>query len=236
MEEIPKIIHQIWCDIGTPLPKHFRLFGETWKEQHPTWKYELWDNKRINNFIGDYYPQFWGIYKSFKYDVQRMDVIRYLILDKIGGMYVDFDVECMRPHDKLITGKTCCFSKEPESHRLRFNKSVYFNNALMACIPEHPFMKKIIETVFSYVPNNKQLDLEPRFMEIMTTTGPLALVDIYEKYPKKELIFLIPAEQVSPFDVRESKLIRQGFELKKLDNKLKGVYSVHYFWSSWVNE
>lgn len=234
MIEIPKIIHQIWQEIDEPLPKHFRLFGETWKEYHPAWKYEFWDKDRMNNFIDDFYPQYWNIYQSFQYDMQRLDAIRYLILDKFGGMYVDFDSECLRAHDELFTSKTCCFSMEPENHRLRFNKSVYFNNALMACVPEHPFMKKIIKTIFSYTSKTEKLSIEQRFMEIMTTTGPLALVDIYEKYPNKEQIFLIPDKQVSPFDVVENKLLRQGYKSKKLDNKLKDAYSVHYFWGSWV--
>jgi len=95
-------------------------------------------------------------------------------------------------------------------------------------------MKKIIETVFSYVPKTKEPSVEERFMEIMTTTGPLALTEIYEKYLDKQQVFLIPAEQVSPFNVAESKLIQQGYESEELDNKLKNVYSVHYFWGSWV--
>ena len=31
---------------------------------------------------------------KFPYDVMRWDVIRYMILYKIGGLYVDFDYEC----------------------------------------------------------------------------------------------------------------------------------------------
>ena len=150
MREIPKIIHQIWSGIAEPLPKHFRQFGETWKERHPDWKYEFWDNERMNTFIEKYYPYYWNTYQSFQYDIQRWDAIRYLILEKIGGLYVDFDVECLRVHDGILQGKTCCFSMEPEIHGLPYGKPFLFNNALMACIPEHPFMKKIIEAVFSY--------------------------------------------------------------------------------------
>ena len=190
----------------------------------------------MNNFICDYYPQYRDTYQSFQYDVQRWDAIRYLILNKMGGLYIDFDSECMRPHDELFHGKTCCFSMEPENHRLRFNKTVYFSNALIACIPEHPFIKKIIETVFSYIPKTGKLSLERRFMEVMTTTGPLALVDIYEQYPDKEQVFFIPAKQIAPFDVVEAKLIRQGYESEEFDNRLQDAYSIHYFFSDWVEE
>jgi len=234
MTTIPKIIHQIWSGIDEPLPEYFQLFGETWKAHHPEWKYEFWDNHRMNRFVYQYYPQYWEAYQNFPYNIQRWDAIRYLILYQTGGMYVDFDTECLRPHDALFAGQTCCFSMEPEEHRLNFDLPVYFNNALIACIPEHPFMKKIVETVFSYTPKAGNLSAEQRLMEILNSTGPLALVDIYEKYPEKEQISLIPAKHVSPFDMTVSKLIRQGCESKELDNRLADAYSVHYFFGDWV--
>jgi len=234
MTEIPKIIHQIWSGIDEPLPEHFRLFGETWKEYHPDWKYEFWDNERMNNFIRKYYPQYWDTYQSFQYNIQRFDAIRYLILDQMGGMYADFDTECLRPHDELLSGKTCCFSMEPESHRINYNKPVLFNNALMVCIPEHPFMKKIIKTVFSYIPKQSEFSKVQRNYEILSTTGPFILVDIYEKYPDKEQVYLIPAKQVSPFDMNELALIRRGYESPEFDRRLKDAYSVHYFWGNWL--
>lgn len=231
--EIPKIIHQIWLGVDGLLPEHFRLFGETWKEHHPAWKYEFWDKGRVDDFIHAFYPQYMDTYLSFQYNIQRMDVIRYLILDKLGGMYVDFDSECLKPHDELFTGKSCCFSMEPETHRLQYKKSVLFNNALMACIPEHPFMKKIIKLVFSYIPKTEFFSTEQRNLEVLTTTGPFMLVDLYEDYPDKEQIFLIPANHVSPFDMNEIALIRRGYESVGFDNRLNDAYSVHYFWGSW---
>ena len=233
MTTIPKIIHQIWSGIDEPLPEYFRQFGETWKENHPDWKYEFWDNDRINSFINKYYPQYWDIYRSFQYDIQRWDAIRYLILDKIGGLYVDFDTECLQAHDCLLQEKTCCFSMEPEKHRLNFKKTVLFNNALMACIPEHPFMKKIIEAVFSYTPKKETFSEESRRMEILNTTGPFILVDTYEKYQEKEQVYLIPPEHVSPLDMSELAQIRRGYERAEFDEKIIKAYSVHYFWGNW---
>ena len=234
MTAIPKIIHQIWSGIHEPLPKHFRLFGETWKENHPDWKYEFWDNDRINSFINNYYPQYWDTYQSFQYDIQRWDAIRYLILDKIGGLYVDFDFECIKPHDVLFSGQTCCFAKEPETHKSRDGRPIFLGNALMACIPDHPFMKKIIENVFNYVPKKGTLSSEQRFTEVMTTTGPLALSAIYEKYSDKEQVFLIPDKQASPYDVSEMNLIRKGYESEEFDKRLEDAYSVHHFFGGWL--
>ena len=235
MEQIPKIIHQIWSGVNEPLPNHFKILGETWKEHHPSWKYEFWDNTRMNNFILEFYPQHWNTYNSFIYNVQRWDAIRYLILDKFGGMYVDFDSECLKPLDDLFLGNECCFSMEPKEHGIVFNKNLYFNNALMASIPEHPFMKKIIEKVFCYTPKAYSLSLGEKIIEILTTTGPLLLVDLYEKELQQEKITLIPSKYVSPYTDKEIKLIMQGDESKQLETKLNEAYSIHYFFNGWVN-
>ena len=233
--EIPKIIHQIWSGVNEPLPNHFKMLGETWKEHHSMWKYEFWDNTRMNNFIHEFYPQYLDTFNSFTYNVQRWDAIRYLILDKFGGMYVDFDSECLKPLDDLFFENECCFSMEPKEHGVVFNKNLYFNNALMASIPEHPFMKKIVEKVFCYTPKANSLSLGEKIIEILTTTGPLLLVDLYENEPNQENITLIPAKYVSPYTDKEIKLIMQGFESDELESKLNEAYSIHYFFNGWVN-
>lgn len=229
--KIPKIIHQIWSGIDEPLPELFATFGETWKNRHPAWKYEYWDNKRILDFIQQYYPQYLDIYNSYQYNVQRWDAIRYLILYKMGGMYVDFDSECLKSHEKLLYNKECCFSVEPQEHGWIFNKQLYFNNALMATVPEHPFMKQILLKTFDYTPNNQ---VHHKVMEILTTTGPLMIVDLYEKYDHKENIALIESKYVSPLTKDEIRRIMRGEESDELEEKIKGAYSIHYFFNTWV--
>ncbi|MDR2954542.1 MAG: hypothetical protein LBV43_05630 [Prevotella sp.] len=230
MKRIPKIIHQIWSGIDEPLPNGFRILGNTWKNYHPTWEYILWDNQKMNDFILEYYPQYWEIYNSFHYNVQRWDAIRYLILDKIGGVYVDFDSECLKPLDKLLENKECCFSLEPEEHQKMYHTEVYFNNALMASIPEHPFMKKVIEKTFNHSPNATNAT------NVLHTTGPLMLVDLYMSYEDKENIYLIPPQYTSPLTKKEGFNKIRGVFSEEIKNKLKDAYSIHYFFNGWVSQ
>ncbi len=231
--EIPKIIHQIWSDIYRPLPDFFATLGETWKEQYPGWQYEFWNDQRMEAFIREFYPQHWDIYSRFPFDVQRWDVIRYLILDKIGGMYVDFDYESLEPIDGLIAGKTCCFALEPQSHCDIFKRRVMFNNALMLNKPGHSFMKKIVETVFS----EKRLmyDTSKRDICVFNTTGPWILIDLYESLSEHEKsdVYLIPDKYVTPFDVMQARQLKMGIETDELENCLQEAYAVHYFFNGW---
>ena len=234
--KIPRIIHQIWSGIDEPLPKYFSVLGETWKNNHPAWEYMFWDEARINGFIQEYYPQYQTVYKDFKYNVQRWDVIRYLILEKIGGVYADFDYECISPLDELLNDKSCCFACEPSEYVKFFSKEVYFNNALMASIPNHPFMKVIIEAVFKET--YKEKVYPSKMIEVLETTGPLIITSLYEQYDAKESIYLIPEELVSPFSKNDVRMLMNKTIEKEteeyLEKKLEHAIAIHYFWGSWL--
>lgn len=232
MNEIPRIIHQIWSGLDGPLPIPFRILGETWKENYPDWRYEFWDNERINRFIQENYPQYWDLYNRYPYNIQRWDAIRYLILYQEGGMYVDFDYESVQNMDKLLEGKSCCFAEEKINCP---DGKPYFNNALMLSSPGHPFMKKIIDAVFS---ENILIDTYRSKKEcVFKTTGPDQLVRLYDILSKEEQkdIYIIPAQYVTPFDGHEAHRFRNGEKSEELDKCLgENTYAVHYYCSNWA--
>jgi mannosyltransferase OCH1-like enzyme len=234
---IPKIIHQIWSGIDEPLPVVFKELGETWKRDYPDWEYIQWDNKMMVDFVMKYYPRHWDIYNKFPYNVQRWDAIRYLILDKLGGMYVDFDYESLMPMDELFHDKSCCFAVEPESHRKVFRREVneVFNNALMASVREHPFMKKTIDKIFSPQMLNYQ---GTKNLCVLNTTGPWLLMDLYydSTDKEKEDIYLIPDKYVTPFDFNQAHRFRVGEISRELENCVQEAFAVHYFFSNWRND
>lgn len=234
---IPRIIHQIWSGIDEPLPDHFSRMAETWKYDYPNWKYVFWDAEKMNSFILEHYPQYWEAYNSFPYNVQRWDVIRYLILYKIGGMYVDFDYESLKPMDELLRGKQCCFSQEPKSHCKMAKRSFIFNNSLMAAIPNHVFMKKIIDKVFSEEVLNLSLSATTNKDFVFETTGQWMLIDLYENQLKEEQenIYLIPSSCISPFDVPMAKMARRGYRNKQLEDSIKDAYAIHYYFGAWIS-
>ena len=230
---IPKIIHQIWSGVKSPLPDFMKEWGQSWIKHNPAWQYELWENDRMNSFIREYFPEYVDVYNRFPYDVQRWDAIRYLILWKMGGMYVDFDYECLESFEDILQGKECCFSMEPDDHLNPKNEKTpyFFNNAIIACIAKHPFIHTIIKEVFSGKECEYRVD--DKFHYVMGSTGPLRLVDIYEKYERKDEIYLIPAELVSPFGIGEIRVILSGIKNRYLEEKLQKARAIHYFLGTW---
>lgn len=51
----------------------------------------------INSF-----PEYENLYNSLPRDVQRWDIIRYMILYKYGGIYTDLDTEYFKPINQLV--------------------------------------------------------------------------------------------------------------------------------------
>lgn len=55
------------------------------------------------------------MYRSFPYNVQRWDTIRYMILYVYGGVYTDLDTECFKPIEPLLKDVMIGFGEEPRS-------------------------------------------------------------------------------------------------------------------------
>jgi mannosyltransferase OCH1-like enzyme len=234
MQLIPKIIHQIWSEEKKPLPGFFLSLAETWKENHPDWEYIHWKDKDIRDFMQREYPHLCDFYYSLPYDIQRWDTVRLLIFYKMGGLYVDFDYECLKNVEPLLENRTCCIGLEPEAHCVMYNMPRVLNVAFCATIPEAPFIKKSLEKIFSE--DTKHYSQADRAACTMNTTGPFMYSRLYESLnPKeKESVYLIPAKYVTPFDGHQIKLVKAGIENDELERCLDEAYAVHYFTCTWV--
>ena len=50
----------------------------------------------------------WDLYRRYPEMIQRVDAARYMLLHHFGGLYADFDVECVRPLDPCASIERCC--------------------------------------------------------------------------------------------------------------------------------
>ena len=226
---IPQIIHQIWEGKTKRLPAQFVQFSDTWKELHPAWRYEFWNKKRMDAFVRKHYPEFADIYFGFRYDVQRWDTIRYLILYKTGGVYADFDYECLEPMDTYIEGKTCCFGLEPEKHANMLRQPFVISNSWIASENNHPFLKHIINTLA-----NAASTAIDRISHVLETTGSLMLTEAYHRYRIKDDISLFPSEITSPWSHQEVQMyLRHEIKESILEEKLQKAIFLHYHRRSW---
>ena len=61
-------------------------------QQCEDWDYKLWDEKMVKELILDCCPDFLPFYEELRFDIQRVDVAKYLIAHFVGGLIADLDV------------------------------------------------------------------------------------------------------------------------------------------------
>lgn len=100
-------IHQIW--LGKKSPKYLDLVVYS-RKNWPSFEFQLWTDRDANVFKNDSY--FDGslsetfLWKYASNNAVRADIFRYLILEKFGGIYIDFDFQFRQdPIDKFTDAK-----------------------------------------------------------------------------------------------------------------------------------
>ena len=94
---IPKTIHYCWFG-GKPLPTSAIKYIETWKKYLPDYEIIEWNE---SNFDLDKYPFAREALENNKYAFIT-DVCRLYVLKEYGGIYMDTDVEVLKPLDIFL--------------------------------------------------------------------------------------------------------------------------------------
>ena len=93
---IPKKIHYCWFG-GKELPQSARRYMESWKKHCPDWEIIRWDE---SNFDIQKYPFAEYCLKNQEWAFLS-DIVRLAVVYEYGGVYLDTDVEVLRPLDPL---------------------------------------------------------------------------------------------------------------------------------------
>lgn len=162
---IPKVIHQIWIgpnkrpDIWMDSVKEFcYTFG---------YEYKLWDNNNISSLT----LRNIDIFNTVKQYCGKADILRYEILHKFGGIYIDADSVILKG-DKLNLliekfNADCGLGYEIDNERLCNGVILADKNSLFLkhCIDEMDRQKQ-------YIPYNHPF----------LTIGPCYITEQYHKY------------------------------------------------------
>ena len=97
---IPKIIHYCWFG-GGPISPESRKCIESWKKYCPDYKIIEWNEQNFEISQNRYAQQ---AYEAKKYAFVS-DYVRLAVLYEYGGIYLDTDVELVRPLDELLEHK-----------------------------------------------------------------------------------------------------------------------------------
>ena len=94
---IPKIIHYCWFG-GNPLPEDAKRYIDSWKKYCPDYQIIEWNEENFNiNSV----PYVREAYEEKKWAFIT-DYVRLYALEKMGGVYMDTDVEVLKNLDAFL--------------------------------------------------------------------------------------------------------------------------------------
>ncbi|MDR3356280.1 MAG: glycosyl transferase [Spirochaetaceae bacterium] len=185
---IPKIIHYCWLSNDT-IPEDYRRCMATWNIKLPDWEFMLWDTKRfdINSVL-------W-VKQAFEAELYAVaaDYIRLYATYTHGGIYLDVDMEVVKPLDCLLQADLLLAY---ENHISRNIEAGCFG-----AVKGHPYIKKCMEYIEStplFDPSLQakilNLPRSERHEFINPLVMPEIMKNIAEKFLDKDNFYFYPCD------------------------------------------
>jgi mannosyltransferase OCH1-like enzyme len=146
---IPKIIWSTYESEYDELPYKAKKFAESWKSLNPDWEYRYVSGKQRLQFVKETFGDEWyQIYNSYKLNVMRASLWRYMCLYTYGGLYVDLDTVCKKSIKKwLDVNQEFVVSSEPNNPG--------FTQMIFASQKNNLALKKVLDVVKKRFYENK---------------------------------------------------------------------------------
>ena len=132
------MVHRVWG--GGRMPDDYRRYGQPWADLNPgatvhlfdeSWlRARVWTNQHV---VDDLWRRDAGR-RSTELFAQLADVVGYEIVLRFGGLYVNCDMEPVRPLGALASEAFVCW----EDDRWLVNSAMY------APAPGHPFFAEVV--------------------------------------------------------------------------------------------
>ena len=161
------------------MPGHLARYLDRWQQLHPGWEFTLWTPDNLprlrNQDMFDRPEVFSPASNPWQW---RSDLSRYEILHDLGGVYVDCDLEPLRPIDDLT-----------DSEFIAYEDDRFVNNAFMGVAPGSAWISNILNGLRESV-------LAQPFARVNRQIGAYYLTRLVRRHPE---VTILPAELVYPY-------------------------------------
>lgn len=207
---IPKIIHYCWFGRGE-LPPLAKKCLESWKKYCPDYEIKEWNE---DNFDINAYPYVKEAYQKRRFAFVA-DVVRLYALYHEGGIYMDTDVEVLKPLDRFLSHHA--FSG--------FEDEEHVSTGIMASEKGGKWAKDNLDDYEGrhFLREDGSVDLTTNVETITRYMLPLGFKqnNTFQDFPN--LITIYPKDFFSPKSYKDGQIY--------LTNN---TYTIHHFAGSWL--
>jgi mannosyltransferase OCH1-like enzyme len=216
---IQKTIHYCWFG-KNPMPDSDASYVAGWKRLLPDYKFMLWNESKfdVNSTV---FTRQVAETKKFGFIV---DYIRAWAVYNHGGIYLDTDVELLKPPDDLLNNN--CFGGFENDQFSGFRKNIFINPGLIFAGEKGSVLAKELMDFYSkyrFIKEDGSYNLTP---------SGVILTDILLKYGLKPngyyqilnggIFTVFPVDYFCPMDYYTGKLTITN-----------NTYSIHHYNASW---
>ena len=185
--KIPLTIHFMWIDPENDhagIPKRYRKNMETFRIHNPDFQIQTWTYHQLSSFMT---PNEKEKISTIPNVIERCDVLRMMLLSRVGGIYSDLDFYCVTSlrHLLLQSEENDYFVYEPHPNAIF--------NGFFATVAGNPFISQyyssLLDTSFSRSVHGE---------EVLHRTGPKALYRFHQSVMPSHKIH--PPDQVLPMN------------------------------------
>lgn len=217
---IPKIIHHIWIG-NNPIPEENMYYANSVREKNPDFEYMLWKDEDADKLFREDFPEYYQKFKELPRLIMKIDILKYTLMYKYGGLCTDMDYLMFRPFDLLDKKVVIPCNRENEK-----GKPSRLGTCIFASEKDHPFWKSLLDTLLTI--DRTQLDYKSdSFVEgDSLAVGPVFLYSMWKKYSKKNRDIYVPRRDLfHPYSENNEKQIQKVKEM--------GCYGMHICTGLW---
>ncbi len=205
---IPKTIHYCWFG-GNPLPKSAEKCIKSWKKYCPDYEIIEWNESNFDIKSNQYVRE---AYENKKYAFVT-DYVRLYAMYNYGGIYMDTDVEVLKPLD--------CFL---DNHAFSgFESTDYIPTGLMASEKEFPLFGELLK----YYENRPFVNPDGAFD---TTTNTVTITNLCKN---RGLVLNNEFQVIDGFALYPKDYFCVKNTHTGMIEKTQNSYSIHHFNASW---
>jgi mannosyltransferase OCH1-like enzyme len=203
---IPKTLHYCWFGPSAISPLGAACI-ETWRRVMPDYDLQRWDESRLDWRT----PYVAMAYRARKFAFVA-DYVRLHALHEHGGVYLDTDVEVLRPFDPLLETRLFIGLQTPDS----------VGAGVIGAVKGHPFLKRVLD----------RLDAEARRGKLSFQPLP-ELVTQLARTGGSDAPTVLPEEYFYPYNPHSQSPLRRTPLQSNISER---TFSIHHWEGSWVSE